>query len=90
MNITLTYKLYFFPLFPVPLGGVTGLPAFNPPYGNFFLSAGFRIYKQHVAIFTLASNVYNRSSIRLPGLETYANIYRADKLIALVFISSLI
>ncbi len=35
----------FLLFFAAPLGGVTGLPAFNPPYGNFFLSAGFRIWK---------------------------------------------
>lgn len=35
--------IYFLLFFAEPLGGVTGLPAFNPPYGNFFLSAGFRI-----------------------------------------------
>lgn len=35
---------YIFPLFLAdPLGGVTGRPAFRPPYGNFFLSAGLRI-----------------------------------------------
>ena len=35
---------YILPLpFAVPRGGVTGRPAFSPPYGNFFLSAGFNI-----------------------------------------------
>ena len=33
-----------------PRGGVTGLPAFSPPYGNFFLSAGFRIWKEHISV----------------------------------------
>ena len=41
------FTVYIFP-FPlaVPLGGVTGRPAFKPPYGNFFLSAGFKICKK--------------------------------------------
>ena len=33
--------IYFLPL----RGGVMGRPELMPPYGNFFLSAGFRIWK---------------------------------------------
>lgn len=44
----------FFPLFCLacgpPLGGVMGRPVFNPPYGNFFLSAGLRIWKEHMSV----------------------------------------
>ena len=44
---------YIFPFcLAVPLGGVTGRPAFNPPYGNFFLSAGFNIYNEKENVFT--------------------------------------
>ena len=37
-----------FPLLLCPLGGVTGRPALSPPYGNFFLSAGFKIWKEQI------------------------------------------
>ena len=44
---------YIFPFcLAVPLGGVTGRPAFNPPYGNFFLSAGFNIYNEKENVLT--------------------------------------
>lgn len=43
--------LYIFPFFWAELlGGVTGLPACKPPYGNFFLSAGFRIWNEHISV----------------------------------------
>ena len=45
--VNITGTIYFFPClgFCAALrGGVTGLPALSPPYGNFFLSAGFRIW----------------------------------------------
>lgn len=37
---------FFFPFcWVAPLGGVTGLLLFRPPYGNFFLSAGWNCAK---------------------------------------------
>lgn len=41
-----TRNCHILPLFftGFPLGGVTGRPVWSPPYGNFFLSAGFNIY----------------------------------------------
>ncbi len=45
--------VYAFPLLLAELlGGVTGRPDWKPPYGNFFLSAGFNICKNK------ANNVY--------------------------------
>lgn len=45
------YKsVYFLLFFAVPRGGVTGLPVFIPPYGNFFLSAGFKIWNEHMRV----------------------------------------
>jgi len=31
-------------------GGVTGRFVPTPPYGNFFLSAGFRIWNEHISV----------------------------------------
>jgi len=42
---------YFLPFFCCAArGGVTGRPEFSPPYGNFFLSAGFNIWKEHMSV----------------------------------------
>merc|ERR1719471_1839097 len=42
---------YFFPFFCCAArGGVTGLPELRPPYGNFFLSAGFNIWNEHMRV----------------------------------------
>ena len=48
----ISYFIHFFLAFcwVAPLGGVTGRPAFRPPYGNFFLSAGFKIWKEHIKV----------------------------------------
>lgn len=44
-------KIYFFLfLLLAPRGGVTGRPAFRPPYWNLRLSAGFNIWNEHINV----------------------------------------